>query len=444
MSTDESGVVDSIKQARPRTGEDDRQFSKPSAGGVSQVVATGLESRVEVRLDWPGVADSKSLPTVELVDRIIELAIERRATDIHFDPHGEQLRVRVRIDGMLHDLLTVSATVATEMVSRLKVLGGIDIIEHRHPQDGHFTRNHAGREVDFRVATAPMFCGEKVVVRILPGDRVLTGTENLGLEEAQLQVVHNLIARPYGMILATGPVGSGKTTTLYGLLNAISTPSRNIMTIEDPVEYRLAGINQMQTDSHATFGFAEGLRAILRQDPNVIMVGEIRDEETATTAFKAAMTGVLVFSTLHTNDAPGAVDSLVGLGVPRFMIAGALVGVIAQRLLRRICPQCREQYRPTDEVLKKTGRAEELGGKALFRGRGCDHCFHTGYFGRTGAFEVMVITEPLQEAILRAARPSELRRLIAQGGVQWLRQSAWTKVLGGVTTPEEYLRVIST
>lgn len=385
-----------------------------------------------------------NLSAVEMVDRIIELAIERRATDIHFDPHGERLRVRVRIDGMLCDLYEVSAVVATEIPSRLKVLGGIDIIEHRHPQDGHFTRIVDGREVDFRVAASPMIGGEKIVVRILPGDRVLTGIGNLGMEAPQLQIVRNLIAHPYGMILTTGPVGSGKTTTLYSLLNDISTPSRNVMTIEDPVEYRLPGINQMQTDAHTGFGFAEGLRAILRQDPNVVMVGEIRDEETATTAFKAAMTGVLVFSTLHTNDAPASVDSLAGLGVPRFMIGGALIGVIAQRLLRRICPQCREEYQPPDDIVKKLGGADALRGKSLYRGKGCEHCFRTGYFGRTGTFEIMGVTERIRDAILRLARPAELRRLIAQSGVQRLRQSAWSKVLAGVTTPEEYMRVVFT
>ncbi|HTS17401.1 MAG TPA: GspE/PulE family protein [Verrucomicrobiae bacterium] len=445
MSTGESGVVDSMPRARSGIDGDVRQAPSYPGAGVSQSAPGDGGSRDGGQLNWPAIAEPGNTPSaVELVDRIIDLAIERRATDIHVDPHGDQLRVRVRIDGMLHDIHAMPVSVATEIVSRLKVLGGIDIIEHRHPQDGHFTRQHGGREVDFRVATAPVLGGEKVVVRILPGDRVLTGTANLGMEEAQLQVVRNLIAHPYGMLLATGPVGSGKTTTLYALLNDINTSSRNVMTIEDPVEYRLPGINQMQTDPRASFGFAEGLRAILRQDPNVVMVGEIRDEETATTAFKAAMTGVLVFSTLHTKDAPGSVDSLVGLSVARFMIAGALIGVIAQRLLRRICPHCREEYRPADELLKKIDAAETLGGKPLFHGKGCEHCFQTGYRGRTGAFEIMVITEPIRDAILRVARPSELRRLIAQGGIQWLRQSAWSKVLAGITTPEEYLRVVFT
>jgi type II secretory ATPase GspE/PulE/Tfp pilus assembly ATPase PilB-like protein len=437
MNTNDGGVVSSPKESRSLPDE-----TRPDVTVRADPYDHNGAGATR-RLRWPSIEEpSDALSAVELVDRIINLAIKARATDIHFDPHDDGMRVRVRIDGTLYDAHESPIAIATEILSRLKVLGGIDIIEHRHPQDGHFTRVLEGREVDFRVATAPLIGGEKIVVRILPGERVLTGIGNLGMEEAQLQVIRSLIAHPYGMVLATGPVGSGKTTTLYALLNEISSPNLNVMTIEDPVEYRLRGINQMQTDPHAHFGFAEGLRALLRQDPNIIMVGEIRDEETATTALKAAMTGVLVFSTLHTNDASGTVDSLAGLGVPRFMIASALIGVVAQRLIRKICPHCREEYQPAEDLLKRIGVSDVRPGTALYRGAGCDHCFHTGYFGRVGVFEIMAVTDPIRDAILRLARPAELRRIITQSGVQRFRQSAWGKVLAGVTTPEEYARVV--
>ncbi len=372
---------------------------------------------------------------VELVDEILDSAIEARATDIHMDPQDGHVRIRYRIDGMLHDAKQLPAEISREVITRLKVIAGMEVTEHRHPQDGHFTREWQGKEIDFRVASSPVILGEKVVVRILRDERVASGISQLGMNEGEIQLVRQLVARPYGMILATGPVGSGKTTTLYSLLHEVDIRCRNVMTIEDPVEYRLRGINQMQVDVHAGFGFIEGLRAILRQDPNIIMIGEIRDEETATAAVKAAMTGVLVLSTLHANDAPGTVGSLMELGVPRFAIASALIGVIAQRLVRKICAHCGEEYRPPESLLETLGLRDALQGQRLRRGKGCEHCFRTGYFGRTGVFEILPVTAAVQDAIVRGERLA---------GAGRLSQSALAAVRAGVTTLEEYSRVVFT
>jgi type IV pilus assembly protein PilB len=386
----------------------------------------------------------RGMSAVQLVEAIIESGSRAQATDIHLDPQSDHLRVRYRIDGILYDIMELPMAVVPEMVSRLKVLGNMDITQRRHAQEGHFVQRVGQIELDLRLATAPTVLGEKIAIRLLSETNVLTGIAQLGMEPHQIELLEVLMTRPHGTILATGPVGAGKTTTLYALLNEVNIFSKNVMTIEDPVEYELRGVNQMQVDNASNFGFVEGLRAILRQDPNIIMVGEIRDEETARTAVKAALTGVLVLSTLHTNSAPGAVTALSGLNVPRFLISSALVGVVAQRLVRKICERCKTSYQPSKEVLQQLGVPLQEYERLFHKGTGCEHCFHTGYSGRTGVYEVLSVTEELREAIFRGDSYADLLRVAIKGGMQSLAQSALNRVLDGTTTAEEFLRVIFT
>ncbi|MEI6085622.1 MAG: ATPase, T2SS/T4P/T4SS family [Verrucomicrobiota bacterium] len=393
------------------------------------------------------LGDAKTIArmsAVDLVEAIVDSAVESRATDIHMDPQEEHLRVRFRIDGMLYDILQLPVQIVPEVVSRFKVLGGMDITQRRHSQEGHFVREVRKMEIDLRLSTAPTVLGEKLCVRILNEKNVVTGIAQLGMEPHQIDLIESLMAKPYGMILTTGPVGSGKTTTLYTLLNEVNILTRNVMTIEDPVEYQLRGVNQMQVDLPGHFGFVQGLRAILRQDPNIVMVGEIRDEETAMTAMKAAMTGMLVLTTLHTNDAPAAVGSLLGLNVSRFLISTAVIGVAAQRLIRKLCPNCKTEYRPDKGLLELLHVPADQRDQPFFKGTGCEKCLHTGYYGRAGIFEIMAVGDEIKESILHDGTLPEFRRLALDGGMQTLAQSALNKVLDGTTTSDEYLRVIFT
>ena len=409
------------------------------AGSVVAVAQTGAPV-LPSELNKPEAI--RGMSAVQLVEAIIESGARAQATDIHLDPQSDHLRVRYRIDGILYDIMELPMAVVPEIISRLKVLGNMDITQRRHAQEGHFVQRVGQIELDLRLASAPTVLGEKLAIRLLDEKNVLTGIAQLGMEPHQIELVEILMARPYGTILATGPVGAGKTTTLYALLNEVNIFSKNVMTIEDPVEYELRGVNQLQVDNASNFGFVEGLRAILRQDPNIIMVGEIRDEETARTTVKAAMTGVLVLSTLHTNSAPGAVTSLSGLNVPRFLISSALVGVVAQRLVRKVCERCKTSYQPSREVLEQLGVPLQECERLFFKGAGCEHCFHTGYSGRTGVYEVLSVTEELREAIFRGDGSAELARLAAKSGMQSLPQSALNRVFDGTTTAEEFLRVI--
>ncbi len=415
---------------------------EPEAGATQTPLSTEVKESDTAQLTS---ADAiRGMSAVELVEVIVESASRSRATDIHLDPQEGHMRVRYRIDGMLYDIMEMPHELVPEVISRLKVLGGMDITQHRHAQEGHFVHRVGDVELDLRLATAPTVLGEKIAIRMLSEKNVLTGVAQLGMEPHEVETVEMLMAKPYGMILATGPVGAGKTTTLYALLNEVNILSKNVMTIEDPVEYQLRGVNQMQVNNVAGFGFVEGLRAILRQDPNIIMVGEIRDEETAMTAVKASMTGVLVLSTLHANNAPGAVGSLIGLGVPRFLVSNALIGVVAQRLVRRICDHCKEEYAPPSELIDRLDVPEQHRNRPFYQGKGCAHCLHTGYHGRTGVFEILFVGETLKEAIFRGDSMVELRKLSIQQGMQTLANSALHRVLDGTTTAEEFLRIIFT
>ncbi|MDI3281275.1 MAG: type II secretion system ATPase GspE [Bacillota bacterium] len=381
-------------------------------------------------------------PVVRLVNSLLVEALQRGASDVHLEPFEGELRVRYRIDGILYDVPGPPRRLFPAIASRVKIMAGLDIAEKRLPQDGRIRLRLLGRDVDIRVSTAPTIFGESIVLRLLERSSILYGLTDLGMGEELLQRFQRLIHRSHGIILVTGPTGSGKTTTLYAALNALNSPERKIITVEDPVEYQLRGVNQMQVREQIGFTFAQGLRTILRQDPDVILVGEIRDEETARMAIQAALTGHLVFSTLHTNDAPGAVTRLLDIGIEPYLVASTVCGVLSQRLVRVLCSHCREGYRPAAEELVPL--LEELPAdlpELLFRPVGCPRCGGIGYRGRTGIYELMLVDEPLAELVVSRPSTNELRRAALARGMERLRQDGWRKVQSGVTTVEEVLRV---
>lgn len=378
-------------------------------------------------------------PVVKLVNLLIASAVQDKASDIHIEPEEDSVRVRLRIDGILHHMTSLPKHLQSAIVSRIKILSELDIADSRTPKDGRFRFAVEGKEVDLRVSTFPTIYGENVVLRILDKSGGLMKLSELGFEEEMRQTYERLITRPYGLLLVTGPTGSGKTTTLYATLNAINTPDKHIVTIEDPVEYRLPLICQAQINPKAGVTFASGLRSLLRQDPDIMMVGEIRDTETAQTAIHAALTGHLVFSTLHTNDAVGAITRLIDMGIEPFLITSSLIGALAQRLCRTICERCKEPYQPSEKVARLLG----LEGKDLtfFRGRGCSFCKETGYRGRIGIFELLVMNEAIRELVLAKASSSELKRMaVRYGGMKDLKEDGLSKALKGLTSLEEVMR----
>jgi type II secretory ATPase GspE/PulE/Tfp pilus assembly ATPase PilB-like protein len=385
-----------------------------------------------------------SASAVNLVRQLFEGALDSRATDIHIDPHADGAWVRFRIDGMLHEVMRMETELSTEVASRIKILADMDITERRRPQDGHISVNIRGTEYDMRIATVPARNGEKIAIRLVYAGNVMKPLGELGLIASDYKKMQSFIKLPFGMILATGPVGSGKTTTLYSCLNEVNRQVLNVMSVEDPVEFDLDNANQVPVNYQLQFGFVEGLRALLRQDPDIILVGEIRDEETARIAVRASMTGLLVFSTLHTNDAPGAITTLTNFHIPNHLIANSLVGVIAQRLLRRICMDCRETYKPDKETLLRMGfKADKLAGiKKLHRGKGCPTCFTSGYLGRTGVFEVMEVTPNLKDLILEGVSEKVLRNTAIEEGMRTLAMDGREKVLAGQISSEEFFRIL--
>jgi general secretion pathway protein E/type IV pilus assembly protein PilB len=390
-------------------------------------------------LDLTKAAQDASI--IKFVNQILTEAIELRATDVHFEPFEDQLRVRYRIDGELvaANIPHAVKRLQPAIVSRLKILSHLDIAEKRLPQDGRIKLKITGREIDVRVSIIPMLHGEATVLRILDrGDAVLS-TENVGMAERDRRAFDKILEMPHGIVLVTGPTGSGKTTTLYAGLTKINSVDRKIITIEDPVEYQLKGVNQIQVNTKAGLTFGSGLRAILRHDPDVCLIGEIRDKETAEIAVQASLTGHLVFSTLHTNDAPSAATRLIDMGVEPYLVASSLEVVLAQRLVRIICPKCREQTPDADVDLLRS----EFGAlvpDVLYRGRGCRNCQNTGYRGRTGIFELMTVTEEVRQLILERAPSGQIRRAATRDGMTSLRTDGWRLVREGRTTPEEVLR----
>ena len=381
-------------------------------------------------------------PIIQAVNMFILQAIRAGASDIHLEPQDKEVRIRFRIDGILHDITSTSSRLHPALVSRIKILSRMNIAERRLPQDGRFQVKVDNRAVDFRVSSLPTIFGEKIVMRILDKSTLLLDLDRLGFEPDDLKEFTRLIQYPYGMVLLTGPTGSGKTTTLYSALNSISRPELNIITVEDPVEYQLSGINQTQVNPKIDFTFANALRSIMRQDPDIIMVGEIRDRETAEIAIHAALTGHLVLSTLHTNSAAGAIVRLQEMGVPSYLISSALLGVVAQRLVRKICPYCQ-----TDLVVEGEDALKLSGGKEkkllLHRGRGCNLCHKTGYRGREAVNELLVIDDDIRSLILKNATERELTATAKEKGMSTLEENALRKVATGITTLEEMYRVVA-
>ncbi len=381
-------------------------------------------------------------PVVKYIDMMFKKAYHDRASDIHIEPQKHGLVIRFRIDGVCHTIPSPPKELQSLVISRLKIMAGMDPAEKRIPQDGRIKLNIDGKKLDLRVNTLPAIYGESVVMRILDQSSILLGLGDVGFLPDTIRIFEQLITSPNGIILMTGPTGSGKTTTLYSALNTINTPEKKIITIEHPVEYMLEGVNQIQVNHEIGLDFAAGLRAILRQSPDVIMVGEIRDLETAEVAIEAALTGHLVFSTLHTNDAPSAPARLVDMGVKPFLVASGLQAVIAQRLVRRICNSCRIEYEPSEEELREFGISkEEFGNRKLFKGKGCEKCNGSGYRGRTAIHEVFVLNPTLRQMIIRNEAASRIKKKAVQMGMRTLRMDGWEKVLLGITTTEEVLRI---
>lgn len=382
---------------------------------------------------------ASGVPVIKLVSTIIEGAVKSGATDIHMDPQDPEMRVRYRIDGVLHDVMSIPSDIENAVISRIKILSDLDITETRHPQDGHISMEVGKSYYDIRVATLPTFLGERVVLRLLDQSSVLQGIADLGLEPEDQALLTRLIDQPYGMILVTGPTGSGKTTTLYAALNQKNVTTDSIVTLEDPVEYQLDGINQVQIDPDIGMTFANTLRAALRQDIDVLLVGEIRDAETARIAIRAAMTGHLVFSTLHTNDAPEAISTLRNMGVPSYLIASALTAVVGQRLVRKICPDCKKAFTPTKTLLKSCGLTEAT--KKLYRGEGCKTCYNTGNRGRTGIFEIVEVTPEVRKLI---GEEQPIEKIAKAAKLRTMADRCRQKMKDGIVAPEEFLRVIRT
>ncbi|RJQ54515.1 MAG: type II secretion system protein GspE [Actinobacteria bacterium] len=412
---------------------------------VEQIVETATEEGEVSPAGQESEEDEEAdnAPIVKLVNLIITEGARERAGDIHIEPQEKDVRIRFRIDGVLHEIMRSPKKVQNGIVSRLKILAGMDIAERRVPQDGRFGVTIDSRSIDFRVATLPTIHGEKVVLRLLEKENVLLTLDELGFLPQTLDRFRSSFSKPYGAILVTGPTGSGKTTTLYGALAILNVPEKNVITVEDPVEYRLPGLNQVQVNVRAGMTFAAGLRSILRHDPDIVMIGEIRDQETALIAVESALTGHLVLSTLHTNGAAAALTRLTEMGVEPFLTSSAVDCVVAQRLARRLCKDCKEEYEPEHEALRKTGFPLEDGKQPkLYRARGCKKCNNTGYRGRVGIYETLLVSETIERLTVERATSDEIHKVAVEEGMITLRQDGFEKVRQGVTCIEEIVRVL--
>ncbi|MEO6798129.1 MAG: GspE/PulE family protein [Candidatus Dormibacter sp.] len=434
------------KRIRPLIGvrsEIDRaigQFYKLQ-GGVDRHVRSFEENRKPGSAARRLAEVKQDAPVVQIVDLIIQQGAEERASDIHIEPQSDHLRIRFRVDGVLHDATQLPATLAAPIASRVKLLANLDIVDRHHSQDGQIQTTVEGRPLDIRVGTIETIWGEKLVLRLLERSRSILGVNTLGFSAGSLKTFMEMIRSPYGMILVTGPTGSGKTTTLYAALSELDRTRQNVMTIEDPVEYTFENVNQIQINRLAGITFANGLRAILRQDPDAILVGEIRDKETAEISVQSAMTGHLVLSSLHATDAVGAIYRFLEMGIEPFMVTSAVIGVQAQRLVRRICDQCITTYTPSVEELAFY-RAIGGSGTSFSHGTGCSNCSHTGYHGRIGIFEVLKITDAIKRLLLRDASPELLRQQAIDEGMTTLRESGLAKIDQGLTTIAEVVRSV--
>jgi type IV pilus assembly protein PilB len=422
---------------------------------VYEAIAQGDKDSLELNLEAGGDEEEVSIdqlqrssedaPIIKLVNLILSESLKRGASDIHIEPYERDFRVRFRIDGILYNMMSPPLKLRDAITSRVKIMAKMDISEKRLPQDGRIKiRTSSGgrkKEIDYRVSSLPTLFGEKIVLRILDKDVLPLDMSMLGFEQSSLRKIEAAIAKPYGMVLVTGPTGSGKTSTLYASLNRLNTPETNIMTAEDPVEYNFRGINQVQIKEQIGLTFAAALRSFLRQDPNIILVGEIRDFETTEIAIKAALTGHLVLSSIHTNDAPSTISRLLNMGIEPFLVATSVHLICAQRLIRKICPECRTEVKtPVPALIKAGFSAEEAETLRTFKGEGCKTCNDTGYKGRVGMYEVMEISEAIQELILIGASAREIRQKAVEEGMLTLRQSGLEKIRAGMTTLDEVLR----
>ena len=386
--------------------------------------------------------DTSDAPIIKLVNLMLSQAVKARASDIHIEPSQNRLKIRHRVDGILYDMLSPPRHIQATLTSRIKIMAKMNIAEKRLPQDGRIEIRIADKDIDIRVSTIPIAFGERVVLRLLDKTTILLRVSELGMPEYQLEKFDRLIRSPHGILLVTGPTGSGKTTTLYAALSTINRTDINIITIEDPIEYQIEGIGQIQVNPKIDLTFANGLRSIVRQDPDVILVGEIRDLETAQIATHSALTGHLVFSTLHTNDSAGAVTRLIHMGIEPFLVTSSVTAILAQRLVRVVCDSCKEEYTPEEESLREIGITPEMcEGKKIYRGRGCPLCLNTGFRGRTGIFELMILDETLMNQILKTSDANAIKRMAIERGMMTLRHDGAQKVLNGITTIEEVFRV---
>lgn len=452
FAIDDVRMVTGLEVQAVIAAESDLQRAIANAYGVRDIVERAITKlQAEDLAAATEIQTTDDAPVISIVNGLISQAVKDRASDIHIEPLERLVRVRFRVDGVLREVVTFPRATQNAIVSRIKIMADMDIAEKRMPQDGRIKTQEQGRDIDLRVSTLPTVLGEKVVLRILDRAAVVLDISSLGFSGINLDRYKKMYSQSYGMILVTGPTGSGKTTTLYSTLVEINSPGKNIITIEDPVEYMLAGVNQILVNPKAGLTFASGLRSILRQDPNIVMVGEVRDGETADIAIRAALTGHLVFSTLHTNDAVGAISRLIDMGVEPFLVASSVLGVVAQRLVRIICPNCKESYvlqpgSPEHLFLENLGH--DIGGQVpdlsqpkLYRGKGCDRCGGSGYRGRMAINEVMPMTPALQEAVTQRASGRELLKIAEGEGMTVMRQDGLIKALQGLTTVDEVMRV---
>jgi len=429
-------IIDAINRAYDRDANAAQQIIEDFDEDSLDIISSALEEPADL-LDA-----SDEAPVIRLVNSTLFQAVKQRASDIHIEPFEKELVVRYRIDGILYNVLTPPKRIQPSITSRVKIMAGLNIAEKRLPQDGRIRVTIAGKNIDIRVSVIPTAHGERIVMRLLDKTSILLKLEDIGFSADKLKRFNRLIHSPHGIILLTGPTGSGKTTTLYGALTRINSPDKNIITVEDPIEYQIRGIGQIQVNPKINLTFANGLRSILRQDPDVIMVGEVRDLETGEIAIQASLTGHLVFSTLHTNDSAGAITRLIDMGIEPFLASSSLIAIMAQRLVRIVCPDCRQKYSPGEEELREIGMDSALaGGRPLYRAIGCQNCLGTGYRGRTGIFELLVLDDDIRTLILKNYDANTIKKTATEKGMLTLRQDGARKVLQEITTMEEVLRV---
>ena len=440
MITTETCVIEALSGVSQSSATMDQVLRHAAESAAADTVEEVKVTKQDIDLDQMAV-DSEDAPVVKIVNLILVQAIKEKASDIHIEPFEKEIKLRYRVDGALIEATSPPKALQMPIASRIKILAGLDIAERRLPQDGRFRIRVSGKEVDLRISMRPTVYGEKIVIRLLDKGALGGSIDNMGLDDYTLGIFKKAIDAPHGMILVTGPTGSGKTTTLYTILSELNNPIYNIVTVEDPVEYQLMGINQVAVKADIGMGFSEALRSILRQDPDIVMIGEIRDNETADIAVKAALTGHQVLSTLHTNDAAGAITRLDDMGIEPFLISSSVILACAQRLVRRICPNCKEEFQPEPEIFTKLNIEND--GSTLYRGAGCSRCKGRGYVGRAPILEVLPVSESIRRLIIKRASAAVVKNQAISEGMKSLRMVGIDKAKEGITTLEEVMRVTS-